>query len=420
MTGQQVLPSAIIVVTFLVAVWVALALMSRLSYRRALGPSRTGFVHGASALPYVGRDKALQIASERRMSLLRFLGDTGITGVVRTEFLESPSTLKETEGRSFDDNRAAAAAHTAHLYWQLHDDRLLLMERLMDGIVSLQRSEPKADDLQVTAILAPVRSKIDGNTYPWRAVLHTANPGRIYEYLQSIREWIGIGVDLLPPIGSRPLGHCIGDGSEGQVGGVLRTSSLMDVEYGLTCHHVLADQCGSLHWPTPPNRPQYSEYENGAIDAALISTQSSCFVDPSAARLRISCATAADRERFIGAKVTVNKSPRLGGRTGTILHLADAIPGRDGQQIRAPHLLVIPHFAKRFGITWPLTHRAFSVEGQSGAWVTDEQDSLWFGMIAQGADPPVLISYALEAGFLLDAISRANPQESPFTPLRLG
>jgi hypothetical protein len=400
--------------------WMALVLVSAYWHRRALALPIDILTPDVRVLEYPRVDTALPIAAQRRSNLRAFVQDSGRTGVVPREFLECPPSLGgEVRGRSFEDDRPAAAAHTALLWWQLQDDRLLLMERLVDALVCLQRIKFRQTRFQFTAVLAPVRGKTGKGVYPWRAVLHTADYELLERELAPMGEWLGIGVDIRPPIPNHPLGRCRADGELGQVGGVLHSPPPASQEYGVTCHHVLADRCGSLYWPQPPNRPAYADYESGSVDAALITTDSGCFVESGAVRHPIACATAADRERYISGKLVVTKSPRLNGRTGNILHLVHSIPGRDGQQIRGPHLQIVPTFTRKFGLVWPLFGHAFSIGGNSGAWVTDEQGSLWLGMIVRGSDPPLTISYALEAAYLLDVFSRALPHEVPLIPARL-
>src|SRR6266581_3326303 len=52
---------------------------------------------------------------------------------------------------------------------------------------------------------------------------------------------------------------------------------------------------------------------------------------------------------------------------------------------------------RRIGIAWPLYRPGFSQQGHSGAWVTDKERNLWFGMVVEGADPPSARTYALLA-----------------------
>lgn len=404
----------------LVSLWVVLIFLSAISYRRMMGLPLVG-PKLASAVPYMRSDLALHAASERRKRLETFLREYESEGVVRREFIEIPAGFQDVRPREFEGDRRSAAAHTAHLHWQLSDNRFLLLERLVDGIVCLQRTWGKDDpDLFVTVRLAALPGRVHTSLYPWRAVVETSSPIKIAEQLKPLSEWVGIGVDLARQVPTRNLGACTqgNGGSFGQAAGVLESQSQIGVEYGVVCHHVLSQHCGSLYWPDPPNRLAYADYPQGALDAALIRLRSPCFVRNNAQRIDIRCASASDRNRFIAEALEVKKWPLLNGRRGVIEQPVPAIRTPQGQ-IRAPHIQVIPSFTKRFGVIWPLFGRAFSSSGDSGAWVVDHSRSLWFGMVIHGADPPVARTYALEAAFLLDAFSRALPSEAPFNPKRL-
>jgi hypothetical protein len=391
--------------------WILQARQARLLRRIAFS--------GHPIISFVSTERALEVARERRSKIVSFLEGREFRGVVSRRFQESPSPDVRAPNEGFGENSMAAAVHTAHLRWQLNEDRLLLMERLMDAISSFQRSHPKDPDLLVTAVLVARQDNRRPDMYPWRAVLHTEGTGALVSYLSELGDWLGIGIDVAPPLPSVPLGSCVGRGSsEGQVGGLLRSATATISEYAVTCHHVLSERCGSLYWPQPPNRPEYSDYSVGAVDAALIGS-ASCFIRSSPNRHAIACASSADRESFASAKIPVTKSPALNRRQGLILHVVHAVPGENGKQIRAPHLLIVPIYSKRFGLIWPLFDRAFSVPGHSGAWVTDAPASLWFGMVVQGSQPPLTISYALEASFLIDVFNNALPDETPLIPYRI-
>jgi hypothetical protein len=423
MTGDFSLETIVIVtVGVLILVWLVLVLLSRVQYRRTMALPLFG-PEVISAVAYTSTEAASHAASDRREHLERFLREYGSEGVVRREFIETPAGFDNVRVNEFEGDRRSAASHTAHLYWQLSDDRLLLLERVIDSIVCLQRIRAEEDtDFLITARLAAVPERAGTSLYPWRIIIETSNPVRLSEHLRPLAEWLGIGVDFAPQTLTHNLGACtVGDdGSSGQAAGILESQVLTGQEYGLVCHHVLSQGCGSLCWPTPPNRPQYANYSTqGVLDAALIHLGAPCFVKANARRIDIRCASSSDRERFIDEALEVEKWPVLDGRQGVIEQPAPAIRTLRGQ-IRAPHIQVIPKFTKRFGVMWPLFHRAFSSQGDSGAWVTDKARILWFGMVVHGADPPVARTYALEASFLLDAISRALPSEAPFNPKRLG
>ena len=186
----------------------------------------------------------------------------------------------------------------------------------------------------------------------------------------------------------------------------------------MTCHHVLAERCGSLFCPDPPNRAAYGDYANGFPDAALIQLQSGCFVDPGQERRPIACATAADRERAIAGKLSVVKSPDSGYSRGQILHVVQGVSTDDHGFSRGPHLQIIPHRTRRFGMDWPPGRHPFSRTGHSGSWVSDESSSVWYGMISSGIESAE-ISYALEASYLLDLMSLQLRLRQPLETYRL-
>lgn len=419
-----------------ISLWIALIIVSGLLRRQALG-------HPLFGAPYiqvgesVALTTALKRAADRRTRLEVFLRENLTDeGLARTEFLEIPPGMEElADGRrllprDFTDDRAAGIAHAAHLRWQLRDDRFLLLERAMDGIVCLQRLRQSERDHAVVArlVAASERALRAGDragevAFPWAVRVETTRREHMRLLFEPLIDWVGITIQVGRLSAVTPLGACRPSGStrggSGQVGGVLRSRRRPNVEHALTCHHVLHADCQSMVWPEPPNRTSYGDYVGGSPDAALLLADAPCFVKPGARRVPIRPASGTDREVAIGSETALLKKwPELDGRVGTAEQVVPAIPSEHGQ-IRAPHLLIHPHFWKRFGIWFPLWNRGFSKEGHSGAWVTDSARSVWYGMVVRGAEPPVARTYALLAEYLLDVANTARPAEAPFDPSTL-
>src|SRR5688572_12122466 len=361
-----------------------------------------------------------EIVAERRARIRQALAEVGPTGVVQEEFVELPPQQEPFPRHRFGENRVAAAYHTAILNWQLADDRYVLLERVIDAMVSLQRQQPGATppaDLLFSARLCPTDWR-QRNAPPPRVVIEAARPPQFEKYLDGLRDCLG--VELQPLLETKPLGACTEGtgGSTGQLSGVLRDPGPNGTGYGLVCHHVLSDSCGSLEWPDPPNRPEHGQYGDDRPDAALVSLGNPCFCAKEMAEVPIVCAQSADVDRFSAAGLPVVKWPALGGRRGTIGGLLSAFP-YNGRQVRGPHLFILAEFHRRVGITLPLLDTAFSKPGHSGAWVTDQDRTLWFGMVVQGAPAPSARTFALLASFLLDFLARARPSLANLKPFRL-
>src|SRR5439155_10225368 len=140
-----------------------------------------------------------------------FLQEYETEGVVQREFLEVPPGFENISIKWFENNRWLAAAHTAHLHWQLSDTRFLLIERVVDAIVCLQRSvrsEVGEPDFCVTAWMEELTRSEQPSLYPWRVIVETSNPKRLADHLGPLSNWLGVGVDLAPRTRIRKLGIC--------------------------------------------------------------------------------------------------------------------------------------------------------------------------------------------------------------------
>src|SRR6266581_8511090 len=135
--------------------WQLLFFWSRTNIRIAMGYPRFGVVV-RNLIPDGTIEDALRAASDRRAKLQAFLNEYGPDRLVRAEFLEVPPGLENPRLREFATNEAAAA-YTAHLRWQLQDDRYLLLERVVDALVCLRGETPRIEELSFTVGLMKSR-----------------------------------------------------------------------------------------------------------------------------------------------------------------------------------------------------------------------------------------------------------------------
>ena len=289
------------------------------------------------------------------------------------------------------------------LSWQLKSDELLLAERVVDVVASLNARDaddaggsttvPFAKDYPVVKLLW-VEAPHDDKVFPWRVLIETYNPDRYREALPAIADWLGIGVDLAPAVGGiRLQGQCAvgGFGLLGVVGGMLHTD---ERSYGVTCSHVLSKNCGSAIVRRESNADEQ------VPDAALI-RQTECFEFP---RNGHGCSPAGDQDLRSCMKQRgeiYNRHPRSTKVPGFIYARVHEYPMGNALH-RFPHLLVMPRlvgFAVK--IFKPFTNRVFSKPGDSGSWVFDKANDHWLGMLV-GGEGDFQGSIVVEAGPLLE------------------
>ncbi len=383
--------------------WGILAALSQVRHRAGTTGRlllRRSPVEGPNAV--AGRDyaAALAVAEHRAEAIERHLIEYGDQqGRVRREYIEVPPHLEGLEPLAFGDNDDFAMSwHAAHLRWQLSHPRFLLAERVVDALVSQRRLSRSEAIGPLTVSLVPSRERgLEG--FDWLALVETGESAfRESMQFPGNDAWFGLRVERERPREVRALGHCTAGsgGLDGVVGGVLCGGN--SGALGMTCLHVLSNGCGSQRVPKPDSRSGAWPY-----DAALIHLGAECFTTEHALRHGVRVATESEHREAVTRRLRVVKSPRLDGREGYIENsYVPVATCKDGREVRGPMALIFPHYVQRFGIWFPLGRAPFSRPGQSGAWVTDCDGEVWFGMVALGAEPPREHSYALRSDFLAD------------------
>ncbi|MCC5902747.1 MAG: hypothetical protein JJT87_12585 [Halomonas sp.] len=396
------IPTNIAVVVAIVASWGVIVLVSHLSYRRAFGSERL-YKRYKRGLPYVTSEQALEVATERREHIEGFIREFGDRKSFPLEFLERPPEFTQIASRQFEDDGVTGAWHAARLRDELTDDRYLLAGRVIDAITCLQRTGQLSEKDSPSSIrLEPLESRFGQHKmFPWRVVIESAAHERICRLLEPLQRWFGVGVDFAKPMAIIPYGMCKGGGgaSEGVVGGTL---TINNDEFYVTCLHVLSDMCGSQYWPpTGYKSRQFTEMEP---DAALLHTGGPCSLTREVRHsFDVICMKATDIKWAQKGDVKFKKSTDTSRRRAKI-DIADVrsffMSGRD---YIGPHILLTPHFVKRFWVYWPLFPRRFSRQGESGTWIVDEDSHEWLGMIVGGYEPPLIGTVVLAGHHLLDA-----------------
>ena len=319
-------------------------------------------------------------------------------------FLEIPPNLPaELPSREF--GRAEALGELVRLQWQLHDDALLLGERLVDALVIFQESAGPGWVPSARSPLPLVRLEYEPlwrlqRRFPWKAVLEIEEEelrkSNVAIQLRELREWLGIGVVAQRPVRVVHFGQCrVGQGRSGSAGGSVSDG---ETTYGVTCSHVLSAECQSAvvrSDPSVANEP----------DAALIRRQQPCFELNSH---RVPCSVASGEELRAAqlAKRPVRKGGK--GRRGVRGFIADRVHAfpLEGVYYRFPHLKLYPLLPKILKLLIPSSFVVFSRPGDSGSWVFDAGSGRWLGMIV-GGDSDFLGTYVTEAGPLVDYLEAA-------------
>jgi hypothetical protein len=429
MSELQALPIIAIFTISLALLWVMLLRHSHALYLRRIGQ----YGKARNVVPYVSHAKAREAADDRRAKIESAIKEVDNRGVVFQEFLEIPPVLSNELDRvrqPFESDESDPFWHTALLSLQQESDQHLLVERVTDTIVCLQRSgwiTPAEFPSHIR--LEPIPSGMRGDQFPWRVVIATDHPVPLEKWLRypGIQYWLGIGIDLVPasaaesrrkkqkepPAEGRPNprarahGACrVGDdGMYGVVAGILQDG---DAEYGVTCRHVISSECGALSWPSQPVRPQTGIYTRHSPDAAFVKLQHECkpkgfcFVNLGVRSAQISALDQAAIEMAANNGSTLKKAPDADGTRGVVIAARVSSFKLGDYTYRGAHVLIAPQFYKQYLVTWPISRR-FSVDGDSGSWVMDEGTGAWLGMIVGGAEWPNTQTYAIAANYVLRA-----------------
>lgn len=360
--------------------------------RRLIVSWFSGGVYLKQILPYPTTDLARERANDRRQTIRRSLLDIGDARFLSREFIETPPNSPSIEPRSLLDNVREAIGQIVRLRWQLEDDELLLIERVVDAIMLLKRQEKElfAGELPLIRLEPMEKRLVRQGYFPWKVVVETNQPAIYKNFLYEIHDWLGIGIDVAPRRKITQFGLCqMSGGREGTIGGMVTGTDT----YAVTCAHVISPDCGSVRF-----RSQLDD-DTAQPDAALLDARNPCFPLPDGARVVLTTATDSVIKDCIKTRTTVNKLQNS-GRTapGYIRTRVSTIPFQ-GILFRFPHLEIKPNRMRQWGLRFPLFRSDFSVDGDSGAWVTDGYSGSWLGMVVGGADDHS--SWVIEAEPLL-------------------
>jgi hypothetical protein len=347
-------------------------------------------------------ETAEELAEERRKIINSLIGENSI---MEYEFLESPRNYKVKERqRIFFENRDEMYGQMARLKWQLNSTEYLLIERLTDLVIILIRDNKESISEYPLIKLEPIDKfeRKKGN-FIWKAIIEADNLGLYFDFLFKYKEWIGIPVELREKkyYTIKQNGHCSNSIEEGTVGGHIVYNN---VEYSMTCSHVLAPDCGSVLFRGNRNSTSFN-YQNHvyqAPDAALIDINSPCFRITKSNKQFLSIATEQVYITAADNRVVLNKNPEsYPKKNGYISNPGTLMPMVKGTAYRFPHVSVrLIQKKYLFGLLKFPMNSHFSVGGNSGSWVIDTNTNIWYGMVIGSDD--VAITYLIQCEPLLD------------------
>lgn len=362
---------------------------------------------------------ANRAAKERLHFLKEKLGES--TFYTFEQILELPPGLDETVICSEELSPQDAIAQMVRLRWQLQEDLYLIFGRLQDTLVALLRREgymPITVDKKFIennifdiSLRRLPHNEISSEIFPWTIIVGTNKPKFITDKLMSLREWIGIGIEIAKPLRVKRLGFCKHSPDVvGEVAGLLmqtvddrneQDSVIKTKIFALTCKHVIPYcDCDVAH----------GSLDRGSQpDAALLPLYGNCFTSDNFKTVPIDTATRAQIKDFSVREIRVR---RLGGDSKIYFGLIEnplTSFACDGVLSEFPAFSVVLDKKYFLGlIPYPLFRKTFSKPGDSGAWVLSEERDKWLGMVFVGSTRArltyVLIGEALLSHFKLDLI----------------
>lgn len=385
-------------------------------FRAVVVSRRPGFKRRVKPLFRVDAIRAEKAVEQRRNFLARALREA--TRAKSREILEIPPGFDKQFVSSEPLSALDDLAQSVRLSLQEASDQYLLFGRVLDALVAVLR---RAGELS----LSPDQRFVKGGTldvslrllepkeappeiFPWVVVVGTDQPELMRESLLTIKEWLGIGIDIAAPLRFKKYESCRhSPDTVGVSAGILRHRA-DGAAYALTCDHVVPRcDCYVAHGdPTTGLQP----------DAALLPLGEGCFsLDPSRLAIR-RAATQREIEDF--SKTRKNrKVKRLGGRRRAYSGLVEnpmTTYSCDEVICKFPTFSVVlekKSFLFRL-IPWPLFRKTFSEPGDSGAWVLSQEDDSWLGMVVGGAERSLLtyVSYGQAlVSFFQEALTRVKP-----------
>jgi hypothetical protein len=373
-------------------------------------------------------ERGAACARERRRRIEGMLAEPGPTGILGREFLEIPPGAEGVEPRLFPENSLQAFAQMARLRWELQADETLLIERLVDTFVIFQRraQSPRFSDvnhaLAVEDPLIRLRRKKaleEKGLFPWVAVIETQNPSLYMEFLEPLRNWLGIGVEFAPISFPQLLATCReAGGRRGSVGGLVAAQGVRSRQvYKLTCAHVISPECSSVVVRSFPSKNDWD-----VPDAALLRLESPCFwFDAAAGTIKpVDCITPNLIRECVDDETSIVKSN--GSHAGCPGHLYEPgvlLPKKVyGHSVRFPHLNIKPDTKSYlFGLLpVPFFSRRFSNGGDSGSWAIESKTGSWLGMIvaSDGYKGTWLVEGAPLLAYLKQQLQKVNGSAADF------
>lgn len=404
-----------------------------MEFQRVVFTRRAPAVRRKSKVLFRTSNEDAKTAVFRRKEYLRsVIGDD--EALVRRELNELPPHFDD-EIRSFDElGFLDSLIQKVTLRMQLENDSYALFGRVVDALVAILR---QTGELSLTSTkrftnggsldvsLKPLSEReFSEGQFPWVVVVGTNLPELVAEKLLTLKDWLGIGIDIARPLTVQPYWACgKSDDSNGTIAGLLRISSLnesnshptVSTTYALTCAHV-APKC-DCHVIGEHNNNRDKEGRINGIDALLIPTNSKCLkldtaeIDVLRTTRPSEIDTLAKPERHISGRKW-NLVKRKGGESralpGIILcpfacHTSVYQPTGESEFRAIPMAQVVLYQTKYFFglIPWPMFRRYFSRPGDSGSWVLSENEESWVGMLTEG-DKRAHLSYVLRAPELIE------------------
>ncbi len=348
-------------------------------------------------------------ARERSKKIDEFLGKN--SGIGQKYFIEQPpgySRAVRSHSKVAEDSFARLSANLEH---EKTDEGLLLIGRVRDALIyidnihQLKFFEKNKDTLLITL----EKGKIQGeNNFPQKVVIRADYfPRDLYEKLEEIQDWLGIGVEyvqcktktrllnkkLRAKAKVRSLGKCrIEQLVSGVIGGAIRTLDGRILQ--VTCGHVIPNTCP---FKMEENSLQYNI--NNTIDVSLLepfSVGKSCslndtfcfsYLDPSLKGCRVFPKTDVADLKYLqdlinSSGLVRKKHPKVNKVSGLIVSYTATFT--IGDIIYKDHIFIEPFSKSRFiQFFYRLFNLAFSKPGHSGSWVFDEYGK-WIGMVVAG------------------------------------
>jgi hypothetical protein len=402
-----------IVVAGMVTLWGILSLASRVLHRRRLGHWPIRFRIAPPDASF-----SVEASQNRRNSLLNHLRRYSEGAGVSLEFIETPPGFESIPLREYGQRDTARFWLASRLEIQLEKQETLLLERVTDAFVCLERLQRiTREDFPYLIRLERLPARRRQELFPWKVVVSCDAPNRLFPHFSDpeTRNWLGIGIDFTSrnrqsmkrpekkppeatPTAAVAQGRCtIGtDGKEGSVGGMVGDGEEI---FGITARHVLSSSCQSIAQPTS-DLPM-EEFTEDSPDVAFIRLESGCF-DEIIGRESVEItrfASQDDLELAVRKETKYRKMPMRDELDGIVVTASSSGFKLGTHFYRGPHFQMTPTFVERMGIIFPI-NKKFSKPGDSGAWVFDFQTGQWIGMIVGGYEPPVICSVGISAEFI--------------------